>query len=148
MQILTSSEIKISSSHLTSGHRLFAGYPNRSMIDLASGLYQLMKLVMVKLLPGLEKTRETKPDPTLSNPFYLRLSKSKQLNPKPSNQSYRTSEKKTERDTMDHIAAAEEQIVSERLRRKLDEVNVAAQSQLSPIQDHINFTLQVYKSCL
>lgn len=44
---------------------------------------------------------------------------------------------------MDHIAAAEEQIVSERLRRKLEEVNVAAQSQLSPIQDHINFTLQV-----
>jgi hypothetical protein len=45
---------------------------------------------------------------------------------------------------MDHIAAAEEQIVSERLRRKLEEVNVAAQTQLSPIQDHINFTLQVY----
>nr|VDC64451.1 unnamed protein product [Brassica rapa] len=45
---------------------------------------------------------------------------------------------------MDHIAAAEEQIVTERLRRKLEEVNVSAQSQLSPIQDHINFTLQVY----
>lgn len=45
---------------------------------------------------------------------------------------------------MDHIAAAEEQIVSERLRRKLEEVNEAAQAQLSPIQDHINFTLQVY----
>lgn len=45
---------------------------------------------------------------------------------------------------MDHIAAAEEQIVSERIRRKLEEVNAAAQSQLSPIQDHINFTLQVY----
>ncbi|CAN6834044.1 unnamed protein product [Brassica oleracea var. botrytis] len=49
---------------------------------------------------------------------------------------------------MDHIAAAEEQIVSERLRRKLEEVNVAAQSQLFPIQDHINFTLQqAYFKC-
>nr|VDC70601.1 unnamed protein product [Brassica rapa] len=49
---------------------------------------------------------------------------------------------------MDHIAAAEEQIVSERLRRKLEEVNVAAQSQLSPIQDHINFTLQLHESVI
>ncbi|KAG7568727.1 hypothetical protein ISN45_Aa04g015210 [Arabidopsis thaliana x Arabidopsis arenosa] len=49
---------------------------------------------------------------------------------------------------MDHIAAAEEQIVSERLRRKLQEVNAAAQTQLSPIQDHINFTLQqAYFKC-
>ncbi|KAL1210191.1 hypothetical protein V5N11_006045 [Cardamine amara subsp. amara] len=49
---------------------------------------------------------------------------------------------------MDHIAAAEEQIVSERLRRKLEEVNAAAQAQLSPIQDHINFTLQqAYFKC-
>ncbi|CAH2059891.1 unnamed protein product [Thlaspi arvense] len=49
---------------------------------------------------------------------------------------------------MDHIAAAEEQIVSERLRRKLEEVNAAAQDQLSPIQDHINFTLQqAYFKC-
>ncbi|KAG7573265.1 hypothetical protein ISN44_As09g015720 [Arabidopsis suecica] len=49
---------------------------------------------------------------------------------------------------MDHIAAAEEQIVSERLRRKLQEVNAAAQAQLSPIQDHINFTLQqAYFKC-
>uniref|UniRef100_A0A1J3G3M0 Protein FAM136A n=1 Tax=Noccaea caerulescens TaxID=107243 RepID=A0A1J3G3M0_NOCCA len=49
---------------------------------------------------------------------------------------------------MDHIAAAEEQIVSERLRRKLEEVNVAAQAQLSPVQDHINFTLQqAYFKC-
>ncbi|XP_009118575.1 protein FAM136A [Brassica rapa] len=49
---------------------------------------------------------------------------------------------------MDHIAAAEEQIVTERLRRKLEEVNVSAQSQLSPIQDHINFTLQqAYFKC-
>ncbi|CAN8295426.1 unnamed protein product [Cochlearia groenlandica] len=49
---------------------------------------------------------------------------------------------------MDHIAAAEEQIVSERLRRKLEEVNTAALSQLTPIQDHINFTLQqAYFKC-
>lgn len=45
---------------------------------------------------------------------------------------------------MDHIAAAEEQIVTERLTRKLEEVNAAAQAQLSPVQDHINFTLQVF----
>lgn len=44
---------------------------------------------------------------------------------------------------MDHIAAAQERIVTERLRQKLNEVNSAAQSQLSPIQDHVNFTLQV-----
>ncbi|GLT91569.1 hypothetical protein SLE2022_094510 [Rubroshorea leprosula] len=43
---------------------------------------------------------------------------------------------------MDHLAAAEQQIVSERMRKKLDEVNLAAQSQLAPVQDHINFTLQ------
>ncbi|VVB07479.1 unnamed protein product [Arabis nemorensis] len=49
---------------------------------------------------------------------------------------------------MDHIAAGEEQIVSERLRRKLEEVNEAAQAQLSPVQDHINFTLQqAYFKC-
>lgn len=47
-----------------------------------------------------------------------------------------------------HIAAAEEQIVTERLRRKLNEVNSAAQSQLSAVQDHINFTLQqAYFKC-
>ena len=44
---------------------------------------------------------------------------------------------------MEHIAAAEEKIVSDRIRRKLDEVNVAAQNQLQPIQDHVNFNLQV-----
>lgn len=47
---------------------------------------------------------------------------------------------------MDHIAALEQQMVSERLRRKLEEVNTAAQTHLSPVQDHINFTLQVYIS--
>lgn len=44
---------------------------------------------------------------------------------------------------MNRIAAAEEQIVSERLRRKLNEINVAAQTQLSGVQDHVNFSLQV-----
>ncbi|KAF8014042.1 hypothetical protein BT93_H0009 [Corymbia citriodora subsp. variegata] len=49
---------------------------------------------------------------------------------------------------MDHIAAAEEQVVSERLRRKLSEVNAAAQVHLSGIQDHVNFTLQqAYFKC-
>lgn len=44
---------------------------------------------------------------------------------------------------MDHLAAAEEQIASQRLQQKLQEVNVAAQAHLAPIQDHVNFTLQV-----
>ncbi|XWS22144.1 hypothetical protein CRYUN_Cryun29cG0009700 [Craigia yunnanensis] len=49
---------------------------------------------------------------------------------------------------MDHIAAAEQQLVSERMRRKLNEVNMAAQAQLAPVQDHINFTLQqAYFKC-
>ncbi|XP_030536535.1 protein FAM136A-like [Rhodamnia argentea] len=49
---------------------------------------------------------------------------------------------------MDHIAAAEERIVSDRLRRKLSEVNAAAEAHLSGIQDHVNFTLQqAYFKC-
>ncbi|KAK4349327.1 hypothetical protein RND71_032082 [Anisodus tanguticus] len=49
---------------------------------------------------------------------------------------------------MDHIAAAEERIVTERIRKKLNEVNTAAQTQLSGVQDHINFTLQqAYFKC-
>lgn len=44
---------------------------------------------------------------------------------------------------MDHLAAMEERLVSDRLRRKLEDVNAAAQKQLSPVQDHVNFTLQV-----
>ena len=44
---------------------------------------------------------------------------------------------------MDHIASVEQQLVSERMRKKLNEVNMAAQAQLAPVQDHINFTLQV-----
>ncbi|KAK1271801.1 hypothetical protein QJS04_geneDACA006169 [Acorus gramineus] len=43
---------------------------------------------------------------------------------------------------MDQIAAAEERLVTERMQRKLQEVNMAAQTQLEPIQDHVNFTLQ------
>lgn len=49
---------------------------------------------------------------------------------------------------MNHIAAVEEQLVSERLRRKLNEINLAAQAQLSGVQDHVNFTLQVSPYCL
>ncbi|CAA2993629.1 protein FAM136A-like [Olea europaea var. sylvestris] len=49
---------------------------------------------------------------------------------------------------MDHIAAADERIVNERLRQKLNEVNSAAQSELSGVQDHVNFTLQqAYFKC-
>ena len=44
---------------------------------------------------------------------------------------------------MDHFATSEEQIAQQRLRQKLDEVNVAAQANLAPVQDHVNFTLQV-----
>ncbi|KAL0366598.1 UNVERIFIED_CONTAM: hypothetical protein Sradi_3549900 [Sesamum radiatum] len=49
---------------------------------------------------------------------------------------------------MDHIAAAEERLFNERLRQKLNEVNAAAQSHLTGVQDHINFTLQqAYFKC-
>ncbi|KAK6914483.1 Protein of unknown function DUF842, eukaryotic [Dillenia turbinata] len=49
---------------------------------------------------------------------------------------------------MNHIAAMEEQLVSERLRQKLNEVNVAAQTHLSGVQDYVNFTLQqAYFKC-
>ncbi|MCI25297.1 protein FAM136A-like, partial [Trifolium medium] len=44
---------------------------------------------------------------------------------------------------MDHFAAAEEQLASQRLRQKLEEVNAAAQTNLAPVQDHVNYTLQV-----
>ncbi|KAH0464426.1 hypothetical protein IEQ34_007212 [Dendrobium chrysotoxum] len=44
---------------------------------------------------------------------------------------------------MDRIAAMEERMVTDKIRRKLEEVNIAAQNQLQPIQDHVNFTLQV-----
>ncbi|OVA05152.1 Protein of unknown function DUF842 [Macleaya cordata] len=49
---------------------------------------------------------------------------------------------------MNHLAAAEERLVSERLKRKLNDVNVAAQTQLSVITDHVNFTMQqAYFKC-
>ncbi|XP_078447266.1 uncharacterized protein LOC144716099 [Wolffia australiana] len=49
---------------------------------------------------------------------------------------------------MEHAAAGEERMVSERLRRKMEDVNVKAQEQLAPIQDHVNFTLQkAYFKC-
>ncbi|KAE8077070.1 hypothetical protein FH972_015673 [Carpinus fangiana] len=49
---------------------------------------------------------------------------------------------------MDHIAAAEERIASERVQQKLHQVNLAAKEHLSPIQDHVNFTLQqAYFKC-
>uniref|UniRef100_A0A803M5Q4 Uncharacterized protein n=1 Tax=Chenopodium quinoa TaxID=63459 RepID=A0A803M5Q4_CHEQI len=43
---------------------------------------------------------------------------------------------------MNHISNAEERIVTDRLKRKLNEVNSSAQTQLDGIQDHINFNLQ------
>ncbi|XP_019095018.1 PREDICTED: protein FAM136A-like [Camelina sativa] len=49
---------------------------------------------------------------------------------------------------MDPKAVSEEQIVLERIRRKIEEVKAAGQSQLSPIQEHISFTLQqAYFKC-
>ncbi|XP_018832728.1 protein FAM136A-like [Juglans regia] len=49
---------------------------------------------------------------------------------------------------MDHLAAAEERIVTESVQQKLHQVNLAAKEYLSPIQDHVNFTLQqAYFKC-
>ncbi|GER38645.1 hypothetical protein STAS_15169 [Striga asiatica] len=49
---------------------------------------------------------------------------------------------------MDHAAAAEESLVHERLRQKLNEVNAAAELHLAGVKDHINFTLQqAYFKC-
>ncbi|KAK2996415.1 hypothetical protein RJ639_026418 [Escallonia herrerae] len=49
---------------------------------------------------------------------------------------------------MDHIAAAQQQLLQERLMQKLNEVNTAAQTHLAGVQDHINFTLQqAYFKC-
>ena len=47
---------------------------------------------------------------------------------------------------MDHVSSMEERIVTERIRKKLEEVNAAAQKQLEGVQDHVNFTLQVMPS--
>ncbi|KAL6184501.1 hypothetical protein ACLB2K_045902 [Fragaria x ananassa] len=52
-----------------------------------------------------------------------------------------------------HVISAEnramdEQMVSERVRQKLQDVNTAVQNYLSPVQDHVNFTLQqAYFKC-
>ncbi|GJN06635.1 hypothetical protein PR202_ga24386 [Eleusine coracana subsp. coracana] len=49
---------------------------------------------------------------------------------------------------MDHASAMEEQVVTERIRRKLEEVNAAAQQHLAGVQDHVNFTMQqAYFKC-
>ncbi|KAK7334489.1 hypothetical protein VNO80_26246 [Phaseolus coccineus] len=49
---------------------------------------------------------------------------------------------------MDHYEANEEQLASQRMRQKLEEVNVAAQTNLAPVQDYVNFTLQkAYFKC-
>ncbi|RDX95007.1 Protein FAM136A, partial [Mucuna pruriens] len=49
---------------------------------------------------------------------------------------------------MDRFGEAEEQIASRTVRQKLEEVNVAAQTILAPVQDHVNFTLQrAYFKC-
>ncbi|KAE8812144.1 hypothetical protein D1007_10987 [Hordeum vulgare] len=49
---------------------------------------------------------------------------------------------------MDHVSSMEERIVGERIRKKLEEVNVAAQKHLEGVQDHVNFTLQkAYFKC-
>ena len=46
---------------------------------------------------------------------------------------------------MDHVSAMEERIVTERIRKKLEEVNAAAQVQLQGVQDHVNFNMQVMR---
>uniref|UniRef100_A0A8R7Q0C1 Protein FAM136A n=1 Tax=Triticum urartu TaxID=4572 RepID=A0A8R7Q0C1_TRIUA len=43
---------------------------------------------------------------------------------------------------MDHVGSMEERIVADRIRKKLEEVNVAAQKHLEGVQDHVNFTFQ------
>ncbi|XP_042466774.1 protein FAM136A-like [Zingiber officinale] len=49
---------------------------------------------------------------------------------------------------MEHLAAMEERLVTDRLRRKLEDVNVAAKNLLDPVQDHVNFNLQqAYFKC-
>ncbi|CAO2141241.1 unnamed protein product [Urochloa humidicola] len=49
---------------------------------------------------------------------------------------------------MDPAGAMEERIVTERIRRKLEEVNTAAQQHLAGVQDHVNFTMQqAYFKC-
>ncbi|KAF0895317.1 hypothetical protein E2562_008622 [Oryza meyeriana var. granulata] len=47
---------------------------------------------------------------------------------------------------MDHVGSMEERVVTERIRRKLEEVNAAAQKHLAGVQDHVNFTMQARAS--
>ncbi|KAM0904051.1 hypothetical protein ACQ4PT_018281 [Festuca glaucescens] len=49
---------------------------------------------------------------------------------------------------MDHVSSMEEQIVRQRILKKLEEVNAAAKKHLAGVQDHVNFTLQkAYFQC-
>ncbi|XP_031124048.1 protein FAM136A-like [Ipomoea triloba] len=49
---------------------------------------------------------------------------------------------------MDHLADAEEQLVAEIMRQKLNEITAATEAQLSGVKDHVNFTLQqAYFKC-
>nr|GMD96661.1 protein FAM136A-like [Ipomoea batatas] len=49
---------------------------------------------------------------------------------------------------MDHLADAEEQMVTEIMRQKLNEITAATEAQLSGVKDHVNFTLQqAYFKC-
>lgn len=45
--------------------------------------------------------------------------------------------------SMDQAGSMEERVITERIRRKLEEVNAAAQKHLAGVQDHVNFTMQV-----
>jgi hypothetical protein len=47
---------------------------------------------------------------------------------------------------MDHVRSMEEQILMQRMRKKLEEVNAAVQKHLEGVQDHVNFTMQVRPS--
>ncbi|BAF27997.1 uncharacterized protein [Oryza sativa Japonica Group] len=49
---------------------------------------------------------------------------------------------------MDQAGSMEERVITERIRRKLEEVNAAAQKHLAGVQDHVNFTMQqAYFKC-
>ncbi|RZC09602.1 hypothetical protein D0Y65_016097 [Glycine soja] len=49
---------------------------------------------------------------------------------------------------MDHFAAHEEQLASQRMRQKLEEVNVAAQTNFVPVQSHLHYIVQkTYFKC-
>uniref|UniRef100_A0ACD5X957 Uncharacterized protein n=1 Tax=Avena sativa TaxID=4498 RepID=A0ACD5X957_AVESA len=49
---------------------------------------------------------------------------------------------------MDHVRSMEEQIAMQRIQKKLEEVNAAAQKHLQGVQDHVSFTMQkAYFQC-